>query len=74
MKIEVKKLKVTIPAQHTGKAYGIINDFKESEEWLGNGDLVAVLNVPAGLEMDFYDKLNNVTHGAALTEEIRDER
>jgi len=29
-----------------------------------------VLNIPAGLIMDFYDKLNDVTHGSALSEEI----
>jgi len=71
IKIEMKKIKVTIPAQHTGKAYGIINEYKESEDWLENGDLEAVLNLPAGLIMDFYDKLNNVTHGSALSEEIK---
>jgi len=71
IKIEMKKIKVTIPAQHTGKAYGVIQEYKESEEWLANGDLQAVLNVPAGLIMDFYDKLNNVTHGAALSEEVK---
>ena len=70
MKIEMKKIKVTIPAQHTGRAYGVINDYKQSEEWLGNGDLTAVLNIPAGLVMDFYDKLNGVTHGAGLSEEM----
>ena len=71
IKVEMKKVKITIPAQHTGKAYGVINEFKESEEWLGNGDLVVVVNVPAGLIMDFYDKLNGVTHGSALTEEMK---
>tara|TARA_Y100000310_G_scaffold343792_1_gene453051 strand:+ start:4641 stop:5312 length:672 start_codon:yes stop_codon:yes gene_type:complete len=71
IKIEMKKVKITIPAQHTGKAYGIVNEFKESEEWLGNGDLVIIVNVPAGLIMDFYDKLNGVTHGSALTEEVK---
>ena len=73
IKVEVKKLKITIPAQHTGKAYGIIGTYKESEEWLGNGDLVVILNVPAGLVMDFYDKLNGVTHGSALSEELKEE-
>jgi hypothetical protein len=28
------------------------------------------VNVPAGAIIDFYDKLNGVTHGSALTEEI----
>ena len=71
IKIEVKKIRITIPAQFTGKAYGAISDFKQEEEWLGNGDLVVTVGVPAGLIMDFYDKLNGVTHGAALTEELK---
>ena len=72
IKIETKKLKVTIPAAHTGQGYGVVQEFKESEEWQSNGDLVVVLNIPAGLVMDFYDKLNGVTHGAGLSEEIKE--
>jgi hypothetical protein len=34
--------------------------------------LEVVVSVPAGMIMDFYDKLNGVTHGAAITEEIRE--
>ena len=73
IKIETKKVKVVIPAMHTGRAYGIINEYKESETWLGNGDLDVVLNIPVGVQMDFYDKLNDVTHGSAVTSEIKDE-
>ncbi|MBR9702350.1 ribosome assembly factor SBDS [Candidatus Pacearchaeota archaeon] len=73
IKIEVKKVKITIPAVHTGKAYGVVTQYKESENWLDDGSLEVVVNVPAGLIMDFYDKLNNVTHGSALTEEIKGE-
>ena len=71
IKIETKKIKVIIPAMHTGKSYGIINEYKESENWLGNGDLEAVLNIPVGVQMDFYDKLNDVTHGSAVTSEMK---
>lgn len=70
MKVEVKKVRVTIPAQYSGKAYGVITDFKKEEEWLSNGDLVATLDVPAGLLIDFYEKLNNIAHGSILSEEI----
>ncbi|MDP2628812.1 MAG: ribosome assembly factor SBDS [Nanoarchaeota archaeon] len=73
IKIETKKVKITIPAIHTGKAYGIINQHKEDEKWLDDGSLEAVVNVPAGIIMDFYDKLNSVTHGSALTEEMKNE-
>ncbi len=73
IKIETKKIKITIPAMHTGKAYGVITQYKQTEKWKDNGDLEVVVSVPAGMVMDFYDKLNGVTHGSALTEEIREE-
>lgn len=71
IKIETKKIKITIPAIHTGKMYGMVAQYKESEEWLSNGDLEVVVGIPAGIVMDFYDKLNSATHGAILTEEIK---
>ncbi len=72
IKIETKKVKIKIPAIHTGKAYGVISQYKEQENWLDDGDLEVVVNIPAGMVMDFYDKLNNITHGSALTEEIQE--
>ena len=44
--------------------------------WSGkfmNGARVTV-NVPLGLQSEFYDKLNAITHGAALSEEIKEEK
>jgi len=72
IKIDTKKVKITIPAMHTGKAYGVISQYKESENWKDDGSLEVVVDVPAGMIMDFYDKLNSVTHGSALTVELTD--
>jgi len=72
IKIETKKVKVTIPAIYTGRAYGVVAQYKEKEDWLNNGSLQVVVSIPAGLIMDFYDKLNSITHGSALTEEIKE--
>lgn len=71
IKIETKKLKILVPAIHTGKVYGLVQEYKEKEEWLNNGDLRVIINIPVGLQMDFYDKLNSVAHGSALVEEIK---
>ncbi len=70
--VKMKKIRVTIPAMHTGRAYGVINPYKANEEWEADGSLKAVLNIPAGMVMGFYDKLNSVTHGSALTEEVKE--
>jgi len=73
IKIETKKIKITIPAIYTGQAYGTINQYKEEENWLPNGDLVVNAIIPSGTALfSFYDKLNSVTHGSALTEEIKE--
>jgi len=72
IKVQKKRIRITIPAMHTGKVYGLIAGYKESEEWKNNGDLVVVVGIPAGLQLEFYDKLNSMTHGAALTEEMKE--
>ena len=73
IKIETKKIKLTIPARFTGQVYGILKDYKEIGEWLPNGDLQAILNIPSGMLMDFYEKINAITHGAVQSEELSQE-
>ena len=73
IKVQIKKIKITIPSIHTGKAYGLIAKYKEKEDWLANGDLEVVLHIPAGSVMGFYDKLNSITHGSALSEELKED-
>ncbi len=74
IKIETKKIKITIPAIYTGKVYGVINPYKEKETWKENGDLEVIVAVPSGTQLfSFYDKLNSVTHGSVITEEIKEE-
>ena len=72
IKIETKKLSIKIPAEHTGRVYGIIQEYKEKENWLNDGSLEVVLNLPVGLQSDFYDKLNSITHGSAITKELKE--
>lgn len=74
IKLEVKRIKITIPAQYTGQVYGLLKDYKESEEWLSNGNLVVIMNIPAGMQIDFYEKLNSFTHGAVQSEEISEKK
>lgn len=71
IKIQTKRIKITIPAQYTGHAYGLLQHYKESEDWMSNGDLTCVVNVPVGFQMEFYDKLNAMTHGSVMSEEMK---
>ncbi len=72
IKIQTKKVKIIVPAVQTGHVYGMIQQYKESEKWLDNGDLEVIVAVPSGIMMDFFDKLNSITHGSAVTEEIKE--
>ena len=65
IKFAVKEIEVIIPAAHAGKSFGVMQGFGKvlKNNWLGDGSLQAVIEVPAGLEHDFYDKLNALTHG-----------
>lgn len=73
IRVETKRIRLVIPARFTGQVYGLLKDHKESEEWLANGDLAAVINIPAGMQIDFYEKLNSVTHGAIQSAELSGE-
>ncbi len=73
IKIKSQKIKVNIPVMYTGQAYGLIKRYIEKENWLSDGTLETLLEIPSGILLDFYDKLNSVTHGSAMTEEILEE-
>ena len=73
IKLETKHVRLVIPAQFTGQAYGILQDYKEKETWLENGDLEVILNIPSGMQTDFYEKLNAIAHGAVQSEELTQE-
>ncbi len=74
IKLKTKKLKIRIPAQYTGRIYGILQNYKENEEWLSNGDLECVIELPIGLQDDFFEKLNSMTQGNSMTQEVNEEK
>ena len=65
IKFEVKELAVKIPPEFAPKCYSTVKSFATilREEWQGNGYWVAVVELPGGMENDFYDKLNKICHG-----------
>jgi len=70
IKIEIKRIRLIIPSRFVGQAYGMLKEIKESEEWLPNGDLEAIIKIPAGMQIDFFDKLNSIAHGLIKSEEL----
>ena len=67
------RISVKIPAEHIGKAYGTIRTFGtlEREDWQSDGSWIGIIRLPAGMQTDFYDKLNNATKGNISTKILK---
>ena len=65
IKIERIQLAIKIPPTFAGKSSNIIRSFGTllKEEWAGDGSLISLIEIPAGIQQDVYDRLNNLTHG-----------
>ena len=65
IKFEVKEIAIKITPEYAPKCYSTVKQFGTilREEWQTNGNWVAVVELPGGMESDFYDKLNKICHG-----------
>lgn len=65
IKFEVKEIAVKIGPEYAAKAYATVKRYATilREEWQNNGYWVAVVEMPGGLEEEFYEKVNNICHG-----------
>jgi len=72
IKFERVKIAVRIPAEYAPRAYGTLKEYNlQNEEWQQNGSLIAVVEMPAGLQGEFYDKINRITSGNVETKIIK---
>lgn len=67
IKFVVKEIEVQVPSDYAGKACNPIKQFGKviKENWNNDGSWHALIEIPGGLEQEFYDKLNKLTHGSA---------
>jgi len=66
IKIEAVSIEVRIPPQHASRAYGTLKAYGtiKREQWMPDGSLVAVVEMPVGVQGVFLEKLGNITRGA----------
>ena len=64
IRFEVRELEIIIPPQFANQCFRILKQFKLKEDkWLDNGSLRAVVEIPAGLQEEFFVQLNKICHG-----------
>lgn len=69
IRLDVVKVRVRLPAQHYPRVIGELKGIGRllSEEWQGDGAWVGVVEIPAGVQTELYEKLSARTKGAAET-------
>ncbi|MFH1589316.1 MAG: ribosome assembly factor SBDS [archaeon] len=60
-----KEIQLVVPAEHAARLYGHVTKFGDikKEQWMNDGSWFAVVEIPAGLQNEFFDELNKETHG-----------
>ncbi len=68
IKIAKAYLSIRIPPQYSGKAYKVLTGLAEIKKsnWLSDGSLLIEVEIPAGMQEEFIDKINKATHGSAV--------
>ncbi|KXB00277.1 RNA-associated protein [candidate division MSBL1 archaeon SCGC-AAA261G05] len=69
LKFETRRIAIKIPPKYAGKAYRIVDESAEikKDEWLDDGSWAVVVEIPAGTQPEFFEKLNNFTQGEVET-------
>ncbi len=73
IKFEMKEIAVKIPPEYAPKSYSTVKAFGTilNDEWQRDGNWIVIVEIPGGLEQDFYDKLNAITHGNMETKVLK---
>jgi ribosome maturation protein SDO1 len=72
IRIEKTILKIHIPLQYSAKLYNQLTTKGKmiTTNWLSDGSVNLELEIPAGLQQDIINILNNASHGSCIIEQI----
>jgi len=59
------QIAIRVPAEYTGKSYGIAKDYGEikRDEWQSDGSWIAVVELPAAMQLEMLEALGKSTQG-----------
>jgi len=72
IKFDTLVMAVRLSAEDYGKCFSTIKDMGEMtrQEWQKDGNWIGIVQIPAGLKLIFFDRINSKTHGAAEIKEV----
>jgi ribosome maturation protein SDO1 len=73
IRFEVREVQVRIPAKYAAKSYSLLKNYGTvlKDEWQNDGGLLSIIELPAGLQQDFFGELNKLTHGNVETKVLK---
>lgn len=73
LRFETIQIAVKLPAEHAGKANLILRGYGElqNEQWMSDGSWIGVVEMPAGMQNEFFNDLNKRTSGDAETRIVK---
>lgn len=73
IRFEKLKIAVKLSGENYGKTYGDMKGFGKitKEEWQKDGSWVGIVEIPAGLQSEFFEKLNQKTKGDVETKILK---
>ncbi len=69
IRMEMTQIAIKVNGTHYGKLIGECRSFGKvlRDEWTKGGEWICLVEIPAGLQIEFYDMLNRRTHGEVET-------
>ena len=63
--MENVEMALKIPGSFAAKAYNVTERYGKikQSEWQSDGAWVGIIDLPAGMEAEFLEKINKLTHG-----------
>ena len=73
IKYEISLIEVKIPAAYAAKSFSTLKRYGkiQKEDWKDDGSLVVKIELPAGLQQELFDHMNNITHGSIETKILK---
>jgi len=71
--IQKLEIEVIVPPAYAGKSFGVLKGHGITNvEWLNDGSLKGKISIPAGIENNFYDEINDIAKGTAKFRKLHD--
>lgn len=65
IKFERHEIELIVPNRFASASYHVLKKYGKviKEDWLTNGNLKVIIEIPAGIQDDFFAELNKICHG-----------